>query len=148
MILDNKKGVNPFLSVCPRCGKDTGVVLVGKRDIVTTCANCGTRNYGSYRHEKCGGCRAPLRDGKSRKLEEQEKLPGAFCEECLKEAEVWEEEVKRGGVYWRCKCGCDGVFKADSEVAVSYRQLAGKPAPEVLGVSVKACLMCSKEKTD
>ena len=135
--LHSTKGVNPYLTYCPRCGGESPVlVLIGRRTTVLTCIHCGTANIGSRRHEECGKCGERLDGAKARELEEHEKLPGALCEKCQKEIKEFEVIVKAGGVYFKCSdCGAQGIINGDTEFAKAVREHAKVSAPEPIGAA-------------
>lgn len=146
MQLHSTKGVNPRLTFCTRCGGDGAeIILLGARETVRTCRNCGTHNFGSRASDKCGKCGEKLFDADSRKIGDSEKLPGGICDTCKAELESFRSEVAAGGVFWRCACGAEGVVKAGTELAKQVRETSGIAAPNPVGVSFEECPRCRKE---
>ena len=147
--LHPKHGVNPRLCFCPRCGGESNMLmLIGTRNYVTTCPHCGVKNYGSKRSELCGKCGSHMHNGEKRELDDHEKLPGDFCEECKKEAKEHAAIVARGGVYFRCKaCNACGVIKEDVPFAAEVRKAHGLLNGEPCGVEFDKtdCPRCRKE---
>lgn len=147
MQLHKTLGVNPRMTFCPRCGGNgPEIVLLGSRDNVITCKNCGTLNFGSSSYEKCGKCETPLYNGEVRKIRGSEKVPGGLCDACKTEIKEWEEIVRAGGVFFRCDCGAEGVVKSDSEMAKAVREHSKIFAPKPVGLSIAKCPNCSPKK--
>lgn len=108
------EGVNPRITCCVKCGEEIGIALLGIKDQVITCADCGTQNIGASYGEKCGVCKERLSQfkDKKRKIEQNEKIPGGLCDSCREEKERHEELVRLGGIFWRCQsCNSCGVIK-------------------------------------
>lgn len=148
MLLHKEKGLNPKMTYCPRCRKETDeIVLLGNRNNVLTCPWCGTRNYGSTTKDSCGACKNSLQSAEVKEIGEFERVPGSLCDECQQELKEFDEEVKKGGIYWRCKCGAMGVIKASSEYAQEVRREAGIPAPSPIGVDLTDCWACRKAES-
>ena len=81
ILLHKEKGLNPFLTFCPRCqGEGRDIILVGARDRVITCPSCGINAIGFTHSQRCPSCKEKLTGGKSRILEDHEKLPGGLCD--------------------------------------------------------------------
>ena len=147
--LHKTKGVNPFLTTCPRCG-GTGpeIILVGSRDYKDICEVCGQVYIGGAdpktKREGCLRERLGANDEKVRcnsvhfrreSLEENEKLPGGLCHDCEAELKVHEEVVAAGGIYWKCAdCKRAGVIKHTSPLAGLVRKDAGIEPPDPVGV--------------
>jgi hypothetical protein len=143
MHLDKKKGVNPFLTYCPRCGGEgSELLLVGNRQYTQTCPSCGVVNIGGADYGKCNNCRGDMSGVERVKIPDGTKLPGGLCEKCEKEVKEFEELVAAGGIYWKCKCGASGVVKANTQTAMEFRKAVGVEAPEPVGMSVENCPMC------
>jgi hypothetical protein len=132
--LHETKGVNPHITYCPRCGKDVDLALLGALDRKFSCDECKTVSYGSTHCIKCRNDHKRDRDGKVEVIADTERVPGALCEECLKEMREHRAVVEAGGVYFRCvDCGCSGAIKS-SEFAEGVRKAAGIAAPGACGV--------------
>lgn len=116
------KGVNPRLTICPRCGKDgPELVLMGTRDYFVTCPSCGMRGYGGFNQETCPNCKAHV-SGHRTPIEDHEKIPGSLCDDCKNEIKHHRELVEAGGVYWKCNdCHREGVIKRTSKFAQHVR---------------------------
>lgn len=139
IILHPTKGVNPFLTVCERCGKDIGLILVGRRDKIRQCGGCKQHLIGFREMEPCPSCgdRGPHAYVKT--LQEGDKLPGGLCDECDKEVREHNEIVRQGGVHWKCKeCKRGGVIRP-SDFAAKVREAANVPAPNPVGVEFEKC---------
>jgi hypothetical protein len=140
MRLHKDKGVNPHLCICPRCGKENGeIILVGACDSVYKCS-CGTTIYGGPEHP---GCKEEATF--VRKLEDSEQIPTNICKECIDKQNEADNEVKLGGVYWKCDiCGSRGAIKHDSEMARFVREKAGVKTPNLVGIDFtkEQCPIC------
>lgn len=145
------KGLNPHMTTCPRCRKETDeIALLGINDKVIECPGCGTQIFGyANTKKKCPKCKSNLAGGKVRELGEYESIPGVeLCDECKKEEETFLAEVERGGIYWRCSdCKSHGVIMAESNVAKHVREKTGVKAPDLIGIefSKNDCPECSKK---
>lgn len=144
IVLHRAKGLNPRLGVCPRCGRDNGVVmLLGNRDWKAQC-ECGRWLYGFTKDEPCPECGSRSR-GAPLTLSDGERVPGVLCMVC--ESEVAEQKalVEAGGVYFRCSgCGATGVVRPGSPLAEKARKQMGVPAPEACGVELETCPWCEE----
>jgi len=154
------KGVNPRLTICPRCGKDgPELILMGIRDYYQTCPSCDTRSYGGFDRGTCPKCKAHV-SGNKTPIGEHERIPGSLCKECEDVIKLHRELVEAGGVYWKCNdCHGEGVIKGTSEFAQHIRATVenGKYKDPVngkypaIGVAFdkKSCPVCSpKEVVD
>lgn len=150
--LHREKGLNPHMTVCPRCGKDgDSIVLLGATDKIHTCPKCGLRHVGRPDDGECQGCGAGFarERWKTRTIEDYERLP-VRCKACDDELAEWESVVKAGGVYFRCAdCKTEGVIRAESEMAKAAREQLGVPPPKPCGVQfTKAdCPLCTGQVT-
>jgi len=117
MYLHSKLGVNPKLTFCRRCGRETNeLLLVGAHTGKYTCDNCGLLMLGGrpnigHRCPRCGGNRTSFT--KTGTIGERERLPASdLCDGCKMELESFKQIVDEGGVYWKCKdCHAEGVMK-------------------------------------
>lgn len=145
--LHKDKGVNPFLTFCPRCGGESQeLLLLGANDKVYTCDSCGKNHIGGG--FRCQECKGNL--SFSRHLREGERLPATdICDSCKKEIKEHREEVERGGVYWKCdKCHNSGIIKAGTDLAVATREVHKLEAPVPCGIDFTdnaeaLCPICS-----
>lgn len=146
IILDKERGVNPHMTVCPRCGKDgPEIMLLGNSDYLHECSSCGA----SIVHRKvCSRCpKCSSRDVKRiRRIGENERISGSLCDECSAKDKECEAAVKEGGVFWRCKdCGSAGALRKDSELAKKVRESAGIKPPDLVGIEFskeEGCPVC------
>jgi len=156
--LHSKLGVNPRLTVCPRCGGDGDeLLLLGSQNKKYTCSKCGTLHFGlpdkrmpdgrksSGRHcQKCGWEYGG--DWKSEELTDWERLPAPNpCKKCRDELNEFRKEVEKGGIYWKCTdCKRSGVIKADVELAKLVRNEMDIKPPDPVGIefSKKDCPAC------
>ena len=145
ILLHKEKGLNPYMTYCPQClGEGRDIVLVGARNKVITCPSCGINAIGFTHSQRCPKCKEKLTGGKSRTLDDHEKLPGSLCQACEDKMKASEAEVKRGGVYVKCKCGMQGAIKADHALAKDTRDRLNLHAGEPCGVEITSCPQCKK----
>lgn len=100
------KGLNPHLTVCPRCGGDTDeIILLGN-----------SKAFGD--------------------INDWEKVTSSdFCKKCKKELAYFKSEVEKGGIYWKCDiCQCNGVIKQNSLLAQDVRKVMDISAPNPCGI--------------
>lgn len=142
--LHPKLGLNVHMTICPRCGGDgQELLMLGISNLVVTCPHCGTTTLAARKGAACPKCKKSTRDGKSRELEEHERLPGSLCKKCEDEIQELNAEVARGGVHIRCKsCGMEGVIKAETPMAIEVRDHFGFHNGEPCGVEVDQCPKC------
>lgn len=134
--LDPERGVNPCLTVCPRCGGESPeLLLLGTSDWLHECAVCGITNVGPKGQLRCkvDGCGGRLK--LIRRLEEYERLPATEpCDACKAEIDEHKAIVEAGGIYWRCAdCKASGVIKSN-EFAAEVRKAHGIDPPDPCGV--------------
>jgi hypothetical protein len=145
ILLHKEKGLNPRLTYCVRCGgKGRDLILVGARDKVITCPSCGINAIGFTHSQRCPSCKEKLTGGKSRILEDNERLPGGLCQVCEDEVKAMEAEIKSGGVYVKCKCGMQGIIKADHPLAKNVRDHFNLHNGEPCGTEIETCPKCEK----
>ena len=142
--LDPEKGVNPFLTYCPRC-KNEGpeLMLVGRRQYYEKCVECGMIALGGRPSRgKCPKCER--NNGWSRHpIEDGERLPSSSvcngCEEQIK-------QVNEGGVFFECEdCNCIGAVKAGVGFAAQVREAHGLTEPDDDGVYEPCGVKFNKE---
>ena len=141
--LHKDKGVNPRVTCCSNCGKDVGLVLLGAHDRMYEC-RCGAKLIGT---KKCPHCNATGHCNDLGPVPEHEKLGIELCDDCEKAIKACNEEVKKGGVFWRCTlCGASGAFSAGSEIAPAIREKMGVEPPKACGVEYNDnCPVCIKK---
>ena len=83
LILHPEKGVNPRIASCPYCGKDSGVVLLGRKDKKDTCNNCGMIHYGGADGRVCQKCKNTYCFTRE-EIGEHEKIAVVVCHDCEK----------------------------------------------------------------
>lgn len=141
--LHPKKGVNAMLAYCPRCGEQNSEIVLAGNGRVYTCG-CGRMSAG-YKFEKCPDC-GSTRSQSSRPIEEGDRIMGGWCDSCAAEVKEHEAIVAAGGVFFRCKCGVQGVIKAESELSKAVRQSAGIEPPNPVGLEVEQCEVCKDKE--
>lgn len=156
--LSPKLGLNPGMTCCPRCGgRSNELVLAG--DAWMYQCKCGQKvvSHG-YPIDPCGKCGLPgkkddryrnnftrLRPFDGSKDKTMAREP---CDSCKKQIKEHQEEVAKGGVYWKCvSCGSEGVIKA-SPFTAHVREAAGVATPNPVGVEFDqehGCPVCGQE---
>jgi len=149
--LSKEKGVNAHLTVCPRCGEDgEGLILTGNAHKYV--CSCGKIYIGkdaipwdSERTNTVKRCSCGSTDFEDKgEPDTYERLP-MLCKKCREELEMFNEEIKKGGIPFRCMdCKAEGVFKADSEFAKDWNK-----KHKGQGVSFKTdCPRCGVKKEE
>jgi hypothetical protein len=139
LLLHPKKGLNPRLTTCARCGGEgRDLLLLGKADYKDICDECSAVHYGGANKDSSSGRRACFHCGSSsftrKPLEELEKVPHGLCQACEQEVALHKKLVEEGGIYWKCKdCGASGVIK-DSPLSKHVREQLNIKAPEACGL--------------
>lgn len=146
-------GVNARILRCRRCGKVTGMVMLGIKNWRAKCRHCGETvaglgqsvARGAAHGDPCPRCKeqAGYVDGEQL-LEGEQLTDNAPCKECEAELASWREVVAAGGVYWKCGDGHQGVIKPGA-LAAEVRERSGVPAPNPCGVAFtkEECPQCS-----
>ena len=143
IVLHPKLGINPRMTICIRCGGEgRELILLGNKNKVITCPNCDANVIGSSTKGKCPKCQRRLAGGKSRELEDSERIPAGYCEKCENELKSFDDEVKRGGVHIKCKCGMTGIVKAGHPLAKHARDHFGFHNGEPCGIETEVCPQC------
>lgn len=147
--LHDAKGVNPRLMICPQCGEDTGVALIGAHESKTQCSDCGTICYGGYpRGPGNRRCQKPGCFGTYHRIgaiEEREKIPGDLCDKCADLNKQVAEVVTQGGIHFHCEdCGAAGAIRPDHPLSIAVRKQMGIEAPNPCGIELtkKECPQC------
>lgn len=142
ILLHPKKGLNPRLTCCYHCGKETNeILLLGASDYTHKCS-CGI-NFIGKKQDKCPRCNAF--SNSSEIIGEYEKVASGLCDDCKKEIETFKEIVEEGGAYWRCiSCGRCGVIKKN-EFTDNLRKEKNIPIPNPIGVKFDKCQVCREE---
>jgi hypothetical protein len=129
---------------CPRCKKDSEELLVYDAAMMLyVCPVCSMKYYGGLPGtcQKCGNSTYGVI---GRPLDELEKIPN-LCHDCEVELRDWEDEVKRGGIFFTCKrCSRSGVIHAKADFAKRFRSQVGITAPNLCGVELEICPECRK----
>jgi len=145
--LHSELGVNPRLMICPVCGSETtGIALLGTANYIYHCGPCSINYVGPP--AKCPKCKIP--GTRERELGEYEKIVDQQpCDKCRKMQAECNEEVRKGGIYWRCKtCNSEGAVKAEHEIAKAVRKHFKLEPPEPCGVEWDMCPVCSDKGSD
>jgi len=146
--LDKERGVNPAITVCPACGTDVGLVLLGVGGFKKKCLDCNTTNIGYQSQNRCGNCKSCRLKDEGR-LREGERVPDELCDDCAEKQRLVDEEVKSGGVYWKCSdCHSTGALKEDTPLAAAVRDQSKIAPPDPVGIefSKEHCPVCNQEE--
>lgn len=148
MLLHKEHGVNPRLTFCPQCGGEGNeIVMLGADDGIYSCIACDQKHIGRPKNRTCQACGGVVEF--ERTVEQHERLPGSICDECQERNRVVEEEVVRGGIYWRCAdCGSEGAFRAESPISIAVREQTGIAAPDPVGLEMsqeEGCPVCGQQ---
>jgi hypothetical protein len=151
MRIHPKKGVNPRMSCCFKCGKDVGIVLLGVHEKKYQCNSCDLMHIGGI--PKNGMCPCGSYSLTDRgKIGEYEKIPSEICPKCEAIDKEMKSIVADGGIYWKCKdCKSDGAIKKDHPICAEVRKELDIPAPKSCGVELskeKGCPVCNEEDKD
>lgn len=151
--LDEEKGLNPIITICPICYEQTEeIALAGNSDIYE-CNNCHEKiiSYPGKKIEcKCGNIKTILSPDNFKLLrkfdtEKDEVYSQQPCDKCKKILEEQEEQIKNGGIYFRCKnCGSNGVIKA-GETTSNIRKQLNRKEFEIFGIEYNTCYNCSNK---
>ena len=144
IMLHRKKGLNPRMTCCRNCGKDVGIALLGVKEYFYKCS-CGASCFGGKpeRGKKCPKCGSLNSYERDRIIEDHERLPIELCKNCQKKEKAAADEVKKGGIYWRCKdCGSAGVIKSGHPLSVKVREQLKVLVPKPCGIEFSKAYMC------
>lgn len=141
ILLHPEKGLNPKMTCCYRCGKETNeILLLGISDYKHKC-KCGLDFIGK-RKDKCPKCKTFSTS--SEVIGEFERIASGLCDDCKKEIETFKTIVEEGGVYWKCTgCGNHGVIKKN-EFTDNLRKKQNIPIPNPVGVEFDKCSVCKE----
>lgn len=149
--LHKEKGLNPRLGICPNCGKENGeIALLGSQNTKYRCGKCGATTVGGSRSPaRCSVCKTTKGTmTKLGELEDSEKIVGGLCKACEEKQKSVNEEVRRGGVFWRCAdCHSEGALKAEHPFSRAVREAHKLTNGEPCGVEFtkKDCPLCSQQ---
>lgn len=148
MLLHKEHGVNSRLTFCPQCGAEGNeIVMLGAHDGIYSCIACGQKHIGRPKNRTCQACGGVVKF--ERTVGQHERLPGSICDECQEKNRAVEQEVARGGIYWRCiDCGSAGALVAENPIAVAVRKQSGIKAPDPVGLEMskkEGCPVCGSD---
>jgi len=77
-------GVNPRITMCPMCCRDSGLVLLGIHNYYDTCSDCDSVVYGGINNRSpCPKCGSKHRKDRTYLDEHQQHVPvPVICSEC------------------------------------------------------------------
>jgi transposase-like protein len=116
MRISENYGVNAAMGICPRCGEDSGILLIGYAKEFE-CRDCHKKIIGKC-PKVCPHCDSSMGFIDHGEFNAQYKKMPLLCQKCEKEIEEFNKAVEAGGVLFKCKeCGKEGVVRAESELA-------------------------------
>jgi Zn finger protein HypA/HybF involved in hydrogenase expression len=125
--LSKKHGVNPHLTICPRCGGDSNELILTGAAHKFECSWCHQIMLGLPKDGRCPKCERsfrgfpPISHGEMKPDEKM--LATQPCDKCKEEIASFTLEISRGGIPVRCKdCGMEGVIKAEHPMARAVRK--------------------------
>jgi hypothetical protein len=129
--LSQKHGVNPHLTICPRCGQDGDEIVLTGSHHKYKCDSCGQLHVGRPDGGRCANANCHANTSGSRTLvdlgemDPYERMQGTQpCRKCEEELKTFRAEIDRGGIPCRCKdCRMEGVIKAEHELAKKVRAM-------------------------
>lgn len=141
MKLHPKKGLNPHMLLCERCGEAYGIAVIGNEDKIYQCESCEVF-YLAARSKKCPGC--GKRSGRFvKELHDYEPIVNGLCKNCEEELKHLTDLVREGGLFFKCEnCGSEGVIKP-SDTTKELKRNCGYSESEPLGVTIPECPNCS-----
>jgi len=127
--ISKEHGLNPALAKCPRCGQDNGELVSLGRSNQYECGSCKAKYVGYAGSSRLHGCGCPKCGNKKYRTvikqgitDKDGPIVGNLCKECETELTTFENEVKAGGVRWKCAaCNSSGITKAGTPYAVHLR---------------------------
>lgn len=151
------RALDPHLCYCPRCGGESNSLTIGhlKKALISRTpdgkpvsgekqyvyANRGKTTQTAREMEKKGWT-----IGMWEEVEEHEKVPGDICDDCCSELAEWDQIIKNGGIYWRCKsCEKQGVIKPSAPICKAVREEAGIEKPDPIGIEFDTCVQHGEE---
>lgn len=141
--IDNKRGLDPHMTFCPRCGNESDKITIGV--IMEGTLQDGRKVYAN-RGQTSKTVKQLKKQGINQHITWEEitdpykKIPATQpCEKCLAEISEHKKIVSDGGVYWRCiQCNLHGVIKA-GEFARAVRETHKLTNNEPCGVEFQSC---------
>jgi len=146
ILLSEKFGVNPCLTICSRCGGETNEILLLGKANKYECKKCHKYIIGT-RPKKCPFCEDSsygfTNHGEFEGTYSQRLPASELCDKCKKELREFKEEIAKGGVPWKCDiCKSEGVIKSESNFARNFRKEHSKAG---IILDKDNCPVCSRE---
>jgi len=143
ILLHKEKGINPHMTICSRCGGDgEEILLLGTSDTKFYCSGCSQNVIAPARTNKCPNCRRYDTLDLIGTIDDWEKITTGICSKCEKELKEHKKVVSEGGIYFRCKCGAEGVIKPSNKICKDVRDKMNIQAPKPCGVELPSCPAC------
>jgi rubrerythrin len=148
--VSKKYGVNPALCSCPWCGKDNGQLVLLGATSEFKCTICHGKVIGE-RRDPCPHCQArhSLKRVGEYDASRGGRVPGGLCKDCEAKKRAVDEEVRAGGIHWKCKdCNSAGAIKAGHPLALKVRAHFKIEPPGACGVEftkAEGCPVCGQE---
>ncbi len=141
--IDPEKGLDPHLCCCVHCGNDTNDLTVGalrkaqdNKDAWHYVPRGTTVKYNRELAQKSD--RRIVTNWQS--LEDYEKVPSGYCDDCEKEIKTMEACLQSGGVHFNCtQCSTTGMLTGTSEIAIQVRKYSEIVTPNPVGITFEKC---------
>ena len=144
--LSKEHGINAALAKCAMCGKETGEIALLGKTYEWICKACGSGMISLKRPHECSQCGASDFKNAGEFDGWRGVSLGSVCDECKEILKKCEEEVEKGGVYFKCHdCESFGVFDHNSPIAIDFLKEHGPGAGIELTKDV--CPHCREQRT-
>ncbi len=144
--INPKKGLDPRLTYCGRCGCETNEIIIGDNRLMENTDGqkaLAPRGQTTQIARKLGWDHYTVNEVPEGKLPATEP-----CDSCKAELIEWDEIAKAGGVYFRCdECKQSGMIKP-SDYATVLRKHTGTEPNDPCGVTFETCRMHTTEDQD
>ena len=147
-----KKGLDPHMCFCPRCGGENGELAIGHmfKAVIESTGQTVFYNRGKRKNVEKELKDKGLTLGLGKEAEEGDKIPGGLCKACKKELEEHRNIVcNEKGIYFKCRgCGTEGVLRRAAveamwDAAGVAKIDAGRDKLGRIGVEFNTCAKCS-----
>lgn len=158
--LSQEHGINPGLTICPRCGEQGEELILAGNSLKWRCDDCNRLHvaYVGKTFRMACPCGNKYRDG--RRFTKVGKFDGMTdrvfssepCGTCREELDKFRKIVEDGGAYWRCKdCGSEGVLRPETELVIDARKMQKVEPPDPIGIEFSKkwlCPVCNKAEEE
>jgi len=142
--LSKDRGIDPHLCTCIRCGN------VNDQALTMGVIMKAEDNHGASHFANRGGTRKHEQELAKHNIEivtnwteikdSSEKIPMGLCKACEDEIALFEEELAKGGIFFKCKaCDQAGMITGNTDLAKAVREQMDIPAPDECGIEFDSC---------